>query len=134
MMALEMLTIVSWITYYIPHDSYPGRLSPLLVVLLAQINILLNIFDDVPSSDTLGPLEIYVLGSIAQVFFVIGSYSYVLIRIQISKNKIVIDLDQEEIIEHQRCQIARKADIICFCSSLVINIVFSLLIFVLTVK
>ena len=134
MMALEMLTVVSWITYHIPHDSYPGRLSPLLVVLLAQINILLNIFDDVPSSDTLGPLEIYVLGSIAQVFFVIASYSYILIRIKIWKNKIVIDLDQEEIIEHQKCQIARKSDIICFCSSIVINIVFSLLIFALTLK
>ena len=54
MMALEMLIIVSWITYFIPHDSYPGRLSPLLVVLLAQINILLDVYDDVPSHNTLG--------------------------------------------------------------------------------
>ena len=132
MMALEMLIVVSWVTYFIPHDSYPGRLSPLLVVLLAQVNILLNGYNDIPSLDTLGLLEIYVLGSIAQLFFVIGSYSYALIRIQILRNTTVIDLDYEENINILRHQIARKTDNICFCISLVINMVFLTLIVVMS--
>ena len=42
MFAVEILLMVSWVTYCIPYDSYPGRLSPLVVVLLALVNTLLG--------------------------------------------------------------------------------------------
>ena len=42
MFAVEILLMVSWVTYCIPYDSYSGRLSPLVVVLLALVNTLLG--------------------------------------------------------------------------------------------
>ena len=74
MMALEILIMVSWVTYFIPHDSYTGRLSPLIVVLLAQINILLRIHNDLPTLNSVGVLQLFVMGSIGQSSFVIASY------------------------------------------------------------
>ena len=74
MMALEILIMASWVTYFIPHDSYTGRLSPLLVVLLAQINILLRIHNDLPTLNSMGVLQLFVMGSIGQSSFVIASY------------------------------------------------------------
>ena len=74
MMALEILIMVGWATYFIPYDSYTGRLSPLIVVLLAQINILLRIHNDLPTLDSMGVLQLFVMGSIGQSSFVIASY------------------------------------------------------------
>ena len=66
--------MVGWVTYFIPYDSYTGRLSPLIVVLLAEINILLRIHNDLPTSDSMGVLQLFVMGSIGQSSFVIASY------------------------------------------------------------
>ena len=80
MMALEILIMVSWVTYFIPYDSYTGRLSPLIVVLLAQINILLRIHNDLPTLNSMGVLQLFVMGSICQSSFVIASYRSIIFK------------------------------------------------------
>ena len=81
----------------------------------------------------LGLLEIYVLGSIAQVFFVIASYSYALIKVKLLRKTFVINLNNEESIKVKKYQIARKTDMICFLISLLMNLIYLVAIVVISI-
>ena len=65
---MEFVVIVSWISYWIPYDSIPGRMSPIVTVLLAIINGLIGISGDfTPGESSISMFEIYILGALFQV-------------------------------------------------------------------
>ena len=119
MFAVEILLMVSWVTYCIPYDSYSGRLSPLVVVLLALVNTLLGNED--PSINWSS--DIFIMSSIVQVAFVIGAYSYILVKTKIIQDRITSPVNQEVYIKQQISNVARKTDNICLGISMGLNFV-----------
>ena len=124
MIAVEILVVVSWVSYCIPYDSYSGRLSPLVVVLLALVNILLRTYTDVPDLGYLAAFEVYIMSNILQVAFVIGSYGYIMVRMKIlqSKNTATVGSADDFYTKNQCQNIARKTDNIAVCLSVSLNI------------
>ena len=119
MFAVEILLMVSWVTYCIPYDSYPGRLSPLVVVLLALVNTLLGNEDTSINWSS----DIFIMSSIVQVAFVIGAYSYILVKTKIIQDRITSPVNQEVYIKQQMSNVARKTDNICLGISMGLNFV-----------
>ena len=58
----------TWISYVIPYDSIPGRMSPIVTVLLAMMNTLTQISSFDPSIESISALKLYAIISIIQVF------------------------------------------------------------------
>ena len=76
---MEFVVIVSWISYWIPYDSIPGRMSPIVTVLLAIINGLIGISGDfTPGQSCISMLEIYIIGALFQVYYLIDGIFYVI--------------------------------------------------------
>ena len=76
---MEFVVIVSWISYWIPYDSIPGRMSPIVTVLLAIINGLIGISGDfTPGESCISMLEIYIIGALFQVYYLIDGIFYVI--------------------------------------------------------
>ena len=126
MIAVEILVVVSWVSYCIPHENYSGRLSPLVVVLLALVNILLRTYTDVPDLGYLAAFEVYIMSNILQVAFVIGLYGYILVRMKLlhSKNTAtVVNADDNDLYTKHQCKnIARKTDNFGVCLSVSLNL------------
>ena len=120
MMALEILLNVSWITYFIPYDSIPGRLGPLVVLLLASVNILITAMAKVPSKESLAAFELYIMITIGQLTYVIGSYGYILARVTSLRNR-SSDLNY---IRYQAQTISWKVDRFSMGFSVLLNISF----------
>ena len=65
---MEFVVIASWISYWVLYDSIPGRMSPIVTVLLAIINGLIGISGDfTPGESSISMFEIYILGALFQV-------------------------------------------------------------------
>ena len=66
---MELVVIASWISYWIPYDSIPGRMSPIVTVLLAIINALIGTIGDfTPGESSISMFEIYIVGALFQVY------------------------------------------------------------------
>ena len=63
----ELLVIASWVSYLVPYDSIPGRMSPIVTVLLALINIFIKVADYEPALTTITYFEWFMMVSIIQV-------------------------------------------------------------------
>ena len=119
MFAVEILLMVSWVTYCIPYDCYPGRLSPLVVVLLVLVNTLLGNEDTSINWSS----DIFIMSSIVQVAFVIGAYSYILVKTKTIHNRITSPVNQEVYIKQQMANVARKTDTVCLGLSMGLNFI-----------
>ena len=65
---MELVVIASWISYWVPYDSIPGRMSPIVTVLLAIINALIGTSGDfTPGESSISMFEIYIVGALFQV-------------------------------------------------------------------
>ena len=53
---MELLNILSWISYTVPYDSIPGRLAPLVTILLAMINTVMRAVGESPDKSHYTPL------------------------------------------------------------------------------
>ena len=53
---MELLNILSWISYTVPYDSIPGRLAPLVTILLAMINTVMRAVGESPDKSHFTPL------------------------------------------------------------------------------
>ena len=56
---MEILSILSWISYFVPYDNVPGRLAPLVTILLAMINSVMRAVDESPDKSHFTPLMQY---------------------------------------------------------------------------
>ena len=75
---MEFVVIVSWISYWVPYDSIPGRMSPIVTVLLAVINGLIGISGDfTPGESSISMFEIYILGALFQVLLCMQIMKYI---------------------------------------------------------
>ena len=75
---MEFVVIASWISYWVPYDSIPGRMSPIVTVLLAIINGLIGISGDfTPGESCISMLEIYIIGALFQVYYLIDGIFYI---------------------------------------------------------
>ena len=56
---MELLSILSWISYTVPYDNVPGRLAPLVTILLAMINTVMRAVGESPDKNHYTPLMLY---------------------------------------------------------------------------
>ena len=56
---MELLNILSWISYTVPYDNVPGRLAPLVTILLAMINTVMKAVGESPDKSHITALSIY---------------------------------------------------------------------------
>ena len=56
---MELLNILSWISYTVPYDSIPGRMAPLVTFLLAMVNTIMRAIDASPDKSHITPLMVY---------------------------------------------------------------------------
>ena len=70
-----------------------------------------------------GSSDIFIMSSIVQVAFVIGAYSYILVKTKIIQDRITSPVNQEVYIKQQISNVARKTDNICLGISMGLNFV-----------
>ena len=69
-MAPLLCVHVTWVSYFISYESAPGRLSPIVTVILALINTIMRIQDlGNQSMDSTTIFEAYVMSCLFQVGF-----------------------------------------------------------------
>ena len=99
----EMIVCISWITYWIPYTSYPGRLAPLFILLLTLVNTFIKVRGVVPTCmNSMTIIEIYILVCIGQVLFVILAYAHILIAAHHLKTTVSTDGMDPKVIEEQK--------------------------------
>ena len=67
--------------------------------------------------------DIFIMSSIVQLAFVIGAYSYILVKTKMTQNKITSPINQEVYIKQQMSNLARKTDNICLGLSMGLNFI-----------
>ena len=63
-----MFVIVSWISFLVPPESVPGRMTILVTVFLVLVNIFNSITSNIPRADGLTAIESFVIICIVFVF------------------------------------------------------------------
>ena len=63
-----MFVIVSWISFLIPPDIVPGRMTLLITVFLVLVNIFNTITTNIPKAEGLTAIETYIIACILFVF------------------------------------------------------------------
>ena len=99
----EMMVLISWLTYWIPYTSYPGRLAPLVILLLTLVNTFIKVRGVVPTCmDSMTVLEIYILVCIFQVLFVVLGYFHILVTLHCLKSAVHAEEMDPQVIEEQK--------------------------------
>ena len=83
----SLMVLVSWASFLIPWNSFPGRVGLLVGLLLCLINILLNTLSNSPNIVGVNALATWVIICIVMVTVAIIEYSGLLCYIQF-KNKV----------------------------------------------
>ena len=74
-----MFVIVSWISFLVPPESVPGRMTILVTVFLVLVNIFNSITSNIPRADGLTAIESFIIVCIVFVFgALIGMHKFVL--------------------------------------------------------
>ena len=63
-----MFVIVSWISFLVPPESVPGRMTILVTVFLVLVNIFNSITSNIPRADGLTAIESFIIVCIVFVF------------------------------------------------------------------
>ena len=63
-----MFVIVSWISFLVPPESVPGRMTILVTVFLVLVNIFNSITSNIPRADGLTAIESFIIICIVFVF------------------------------------------------------------------
>ena len=63
-----MFVIVSWISFLVPPESVPGRMTILVTVFLCLVNIFNSITNNIPKADGLTAIEAFIIVCIVFVF------------------------------------------------------------------
>ena len=65
--SVQLLTVGSWLSFFVPWDNVPGRMAPLVTVILALTNILLKTRDVVPDDAILTAMDVWSAAGLFQV-------------------------------------------------------------------
>lgn len=77
---MELLIVASWVSYVVPYDSIPGRMSPLVTVILAMVNTLIKVVDMIPDSKKLTAVEVFITAALVQALIPMTEFAYILFR------------------------------------------------------
>jgi hypothetical protein len=77
---VELLITASWVGYVVPYDSIPGRMSPLVTVILAMVNTLIKVVDMIPDSKKLTAVEVFITAALVQALIPMTEFAYILFR------------------------------------------------------
>ena len=79
-----MFVIVSWISFLVPPESVPGRMTILVTVFLVLVNIFNSITSNIPRADGLTAIESFVIICIVFVFgALIGKYDLFVLHLML---------------------------------------------------
>jgi len=84
-----LFVVVSWISFLIPPDIVPGRMSLLITLFLVLINIFNNVNTNSPKAEGLTAIEIWMLACILFVFGALIEYALILFSKQVKKSPII---------------------------------------------
>ena len=71
-----MFVIVSWISFLVPPESVPGRMTILVTVFLCLVNIFNSITNNIPKADGLTAIEAFIIVCIIFVFLALLGISH----------------------------------------------------------
>jgi len=77
-----LFVVVSWISFLIPPDIVPGRMSLLITLFLVLVNIFNNVTTNSPKAEGLTAIEIWMLACILFVFGALIEYAVILFKKQ----------------------------------------------------
>merc|ERR1712045_441397 len=82
-----MFVIVSWISFLVPPESVPGRMTILVTVFLVLVNIFNSITSNIPRADGLTAIESFVIICIIFVFGALIEYAVILFSLKIKTSQ-----------------------------------------------
>jgi len=77
-----MFVIVSWISFLIPPDIVPGRMTLLITVFLVLVNIFNTITTNIPKAEGLTAIEAWVMVCVLFVFGALVEYAGILLQMK----------------------------------------------------
>ncbi|XP_023347755.1 glycine receptor subunit alpha-3 [Eurytemora carolleeae] len=78
-----MFVIVSWISFLVPPESVPGRMTILVTVFLVLVNIFNSITNNIPKAEGLTAIEGFIIVCIVFVFGALIEYAVILFQSKI---------------------------------------------------
>jgi len=78
-----MFVIVSWISFLIPPDIVPGRMTLLITVFLVLVNIFNTITTNIPKAEGLTAIEAFVIVCVLFVFGALMEYAGILLQLKV---------------------------------------------------
>jgi len=78
-----MFVIVSWISFLIPPDIVPGRMTLLITVFLVLVNIFNTITTNIPKAEGLTAIEAFVIVCVLFVFGALIEYAGILLQLKV---------------------------------------------------
>ena len=91
-----LFVFVSWVSFLIKPEIVPGRMGLIITIFLVLINIFNGIKSHSPTSPSLNAVDIYLVGCIGQVFFVLSEYAIVLSRDTFSFGSTSVETESSE--------------------------------------
>ena len=82
-----MFVIVSWISFLVPPESVPGRMTILVTVFLVLVNIFNSITSNIPKADGLTAIESFIIVCIIFVFGALIEYAVILFSLKIKTSR-----------------------------------------------
>lgn len=82
-----MFVIVSWISFLVPPEIVPGRMTLLVTVFLVLVNIFNTITTNIPKAEGLTAIEAWVIVCVLFVFGALIEYAGLLLKIKISTTR-----------------------------------------------
>lgn len=83
----SLLVMVSWASFVIPADSFPGRFGLLVGLVLCLINILLNVLSNSPNIEGVNLLAAWMVLCIVMVVIAFVEYSIILFCMRYKKRR-----------------------------------------------
>ncbi|XP_040575659.1 glycine receptor subunit alpha-2 [Lepeophtheirus salmonis] len=83
-----MFVIVSWISFLVPPDIVPGRMTLLVTVFLVLVNIFNTITTNIPKAEGLTAIEAWVIVCVLFVFGALIEYAGLLLKIKLGSTRV----------------------------------------------
>ena len=80
-----MFVTISWISYLIPPEAYPGRVGLLLTTFLMLTNMFMGVMQSTPTSGGINQIQVWLLSCI--LFVMASGIAYFIILLQIEMSK-----------------------------------------------
>lgn len=135
-----LFVIVSWMSYFIPPDSIPARITLIITTFLVLVNIATSAFSKFPISAKINPIQMWILTCLAFVFSTIIQFALILAyqrkvirhtfvtRWKIKKQGICMRPMRDDMVgisELKMMILLMKIDGMCLSASLVLFFVFN---------